>query len=115
MQKVTAPLTLWIAVLWLSLPLAWGHFSDAPYFLDNTRGLQNPAISVPFLVCILCWAIALSIPALRTPAAIHGAGGFLLAVAFVLSYFNEFANTAGFAFLPLGMGLLRTAPLDKRQ
>lgn len=103
----TVVLTVWAAVLWLLSPLAWNAFTSAPYPLPGARGLQEPTVGLPILIAVACWALALSFRRLHIPALIHGAGGFLLALGFMLSYFSTFEHTAGYALTMFGIILLR--------
>lgn len=101
---------IWLLVIWFAVPLAWGSFTAAPYFLHGAKGLQASEITAPILFVLSCWAIALSIPQTRSPLLAHAAGGFVLGLAFFLSYYQGFENTAGFAIIPLALALMRSTP-----
>jgi hypothetical protein len=107
MKKTDVLTPIWACVLWLALPLIWNYFFDVPYIFADARGLQSTRINGPLLFCVFCWALILSVPKFRTPSAAHGAGGFILAMAFFLSYFSEFAHTAGYALIAPAGWLLK--------
>ena len=108
MKRKDSPLwPIWLAVLWIALPLFWHSVFASDYFVYGARGLQNGETSGPILFAIVCWAILLSVPKFRIQKNICAAGGFLLAVSFFLVYYNEFEHTGGLPLCFLGLWLLR--------
>lgn len=107
MRKDSPLWPIWLAVLWIAVPLVWSSIFTGEYFFSDARGLQKAEISGPILFAIVCWAILLTVPKFRTKKNICAAGGFLLAVGFFLSYYSGFEHTGCLTFWVLGLGLLR--------
>lgn len=108
-SRWSALVIIWAVVLWLSLPLIWSALSSETYFLRGARGLQDAELSGPLVFTVSCWAIALSFRRCRVPATIYAAGGFVLSLGFVLTYYDVFAHTAGPVLLMFASALFAAA------
>jgi hypothetical protein len=102
--------SLWIIVIWLLAPLLWGLCSTHPYFIPNARGLTVPATTVPVLAIVLAWALLLSFQRFQHCMLFRCAGGCLILLGLMLSYFSSFAHTCGFVLFTVGGALAGNAP-----
>jgi len=96
---------LWASAIWLLVPLLWGQCSTHPYFFPNARGLTVPATTVPALAVVLAWALLLSFQRFQCSLLFRCAGGCLILLGLMLSYFSSFAHTCGFVLFTAGCSL----------
>lgn len=89
------------AITFLGAPWLWGHFGAPDFFISNMHGLQDFAISGPFLVIMAGWSLWFFFPSNRTVNANCAAASTMLIIALFLYWYFSHVGSVGFWFLAM--------------
>ena len=108
-------MAIWLLTILMWLPPAWHYFFKTDFFLKNTRGLQNLAVSAPILLIILAYAVLLTLPKTRTWNMICSAGGSFVTMGLLMEYYDVFSHMGGMVVMLFGGSLLNTCRFEKME